>query len=281
MSPPTTAAEVAAVLELLTLGELTVEGQLVDASNVALLARVELDGVGVHAMYKPVRGERPLWDFPDGTLAGREVASFVVSAAGGWGIVPPTVLRDGPLGQGSVQLWIGDPDEAGSDGVPVAEEPLIDVVPRRAIRPGWLPVFEAELSGGDPVVVVHADRPDLASAAVLDAVINNGDRKGSHLRLQGGTVWGFDHGVTFNVEPKLRTVLWGWMGEPLPAQELERLRRLVDELSRPASRLSTDLEPLITAAEVAALQARIEALLRRGRYPRPSGGWPAVPWPPL
>ena len=280
MSPPTSEAEVAEVLDLLAFGELTVEGRLVDASNMALLARVEYEGVSAHAMYKPVRGERPLWDFPDGTLAARETAAFAVSSLGGWGVVPPTVLRDGPMGEGSVQLWIGDPDEdAGGEDVP--DEALIDVVPRAEVRAGWLPVFEAEMADGAPVVVVHADRPDLASAAVLDAVINNADRKGSHLRLLGGTVWGFDHGVTFNAEPKLRTVLWGWMGQPLPEADLERLTHLSGELGRAGSPLVDELEPLLTRAEVEALQERVSRLLRRGRFPRPGGGWPAVPWPPL
>ena len=280
MPPPSSEAEVAEVLDLLTFGELTVEGRLVDASNLALLARVELEGVSTHVMYKPVRGERPLWDFPDGTLAARETAAFLVSSVGEWGVVPPTVLRDGPMGEGSVQLWIGDPEADAAD-VDAPDEALIDVVPREEVRPGWLPVFEAEMADGAPVVVVHADRPDLASTAVLDAVINNADRKGSHLRLQEGTVWGFDHGVTFNVEPKLRTVLWGWMGEPLPGEDLERLRVLAADLSATGSRLAAELEPLLTLAEREALEARVAALLRRGRFPRPGGGWPAVPWPPL
>ena len=280
MPPPSSEAEVAEVLDLLTFGELTVEGRLVDASNLALLARVELDGVSAHAMYKPVRGERPLWDFPDGTLAAREVAAFLVSSASGWGVVPPTVLRDGPMGEGSVQLWIGDPGD-DPEAADVADEALIDVVPREDVRPGWLPVFEAEMADGAPVVVVHADRPDLASTAVLDAVINNADRKGSHLRLREGTVWGFDHGVTFNAEPKLRTVLWGWMGQPLPEQDLERLRALAADLVASGSALAGELEGLLTVAERAALQARVAQLLRRGRFPRPGGGWPAVPWPPL
>ncbi|HET7661593.1 MAG TPA: SCO1664 family protein [Oryzihumus sp.] len=266
------------MLELLTLGEIEVQGRLVDASNLALLTTVEHAGRTAHAMYKPVRGERPLWDFPEGTLAGRETAAWVVSEAGGWGVVPPTVLREGPLGPGSVQLWIGPAEE---DVDLSAQEALIDVVPRSRVRPGWLPVFEGETHEGEPVVVVHADRPDLASTAVLDAAINNADRKGSHLRLEAGSLWGFDHGVSFNVEPKLRTVLWGWMGQPLPERDLERLGRLSAELDAESSAVRTALAPLLTVEEVEALRARVSRLLGRGRFPRPGGAWPAVPWPPL
>jgi len=238
--PPTTDHELAEVLDLLTFGALELEGQLVDASNMALLARVELDGVQARVMYKPVRGERPLWDFPDGTLAGREAAAFVVSALGGWHVVPPTVLRDGPLGDGSVQLWIDTPDgpaaddasHAGTrdrhvtvpDGRPapgaVTPAPLIEVLPPEEVSAGWLPVFDAQLPDGSAVVVAHADRADLAATAVFDAVINNADRKGSHLVLDScARLWGFDHGVTFHAEPKLRTVLWGWLGEQIGEED--------------------------------------------------------------
>jgi len=270
--PPVTDQDVNEVLDLLTFGELEVEGQLVHASNLALRAHLRLDGVEARVMYKPVSGERSLWDFPDGTLAGREAAAFVVSAVGGWNLVPPTVLRDGPFGAGTVQLWVDE-----GDG-----ETLIDVLPPAQVRPGWLPVFEAELSDGTGVVVVHADRPDLASAAVYDAVTNNADRKGSHLVLdQRGVLRGFDHGISFNVEPKLRTVLWGWMGKPLPDVELARLEALAGWLAQERSPISRALEPLLTRVEVRALRRRIRDLLETGRFPEPSRHWPAVPWPPL
>ena len=222
-------------MELLTLGELEIEGQLVDASNLALLARLERGGVETRVMYKPVRGERPLWDFPSGTLANREAASYVVSAAGGWDVVPPTVLRDGPAGRGTVQLWIEGLDGTDDEDVVVPRpEGLVDLVPAGRVEPGWLPVFEAELHNGSPVVVAHADRPDLAAVAVLDIVINNADRKGSHLVLdRQGSLWGFDHGLSFHEELKLRTVLWGWAGTPLPDVELSRLDALATDLSAP------------------------------------------------
>jgi uncharacterized repeat protein (TIGR03843 family) len=274
LPPPSTQEEVARVLDLLTFGEIEIEGRLVDASNLALLGQLELDGVQTQVIYKPVRGERPLWDFPDGTLAAREAAAFVLSAVGGWDLVPPTVLRDGPLGPGSVQLWV--------DVVEDASRGLVDLVTPAELRPGWLPVFEGQLSDGTAVVVAHADTPELASVAVFDMVINNADRKGSHLVLdQQGSLWGFDHGLSCHVEPKLRTVLWGWVGQPLPAGELARLERLSGWLSTPTSPASRTLEVLLSPSEVEAVSRRVGTLLDGGRFPEPGSRGPAVPWPPL
>ncbi|MEP7035539.1 MAG: SCO1664 family protein [Actinomycetota bacterium] len=266
--------EVAHVLDALTVGEIDVEGRLVDASNVVLLGHLDLDDVSTRVIYKPVRGERPLWDFPSGTLARREASAFTLSAAGGWDLVPPTVLREGPLGSGSVQLWI-DAVEGGS-------RTLVDVVTPEALEPGWMPVLEAQLSDGTAVVLAHADRPELASAAVFDVVINNADRKGSHLVVdRSGSLWGFDHGLCAHTEPKLRTVLWGWAGEPLPAADLDRLEKLSGSLSNPGDPLPRALEALLEPAEVDALRGRIANLLRTGLFPEPNGRGPAVPWPPL
>ena len=271
---PSTQEEVAHILDLLTFGEIALEGRLVDASNVVLLGQLELDDVRTRVIYKPVTGERPLWDFPDGTLAQREAAAFVLSAVGGWNLVPPTVLRDGPLGHGSVQLWV--------DAVEGGTRSLIDVVTPAELAPGWLPVFEAELADGTAVVVAHADRPELASAAVFDVVINNADRKGSHLVLDvAGSLWGFDHGVSGHVEPKLRTVLWGWVGKPLPEADLSRLEALLGWLSNSRSPVSRTIKGLLTPAEVAAVSQRIAGLLTTGLFPEPNGRGPAVPWPPL
>ena len=271
---PSTQEEVAQVLDLLVFGEIEIEGRLADASNVALLGQLELGEVRTPVIYKPVQGERPLWDFPDGTLAAREAAAFALSAVGGWNLVPPTVLREGPLGPGSVQLWI--------DEVEGAANTLIDVVTPAELAPGWLPVLEAQLADGTAVVVAHADRPELASAAVFDVVINNADRKGSHLVLdQSGSLWGFDHGLTCHVEPKLRTVLWGWAGQPLPGAELARLEALSEWLANPGSPVSMTLSGLLTPAEVDALRRRIASLLTTGRFPGPNRRGPAVPWPPL
>jgi uncharacterized repeat protein (TIGR03843 family) len=271
---PSTQEEVAHILDVLTFGEIELEGRLVDASNVVLLGQLELDDIRTRVIYKPVQGERPLWDFPDGTLAHREAAAFVLSAVGGWNLVPPTVLRDGPLGSGSVQLWI--------DTVEGGPRTLVDVVTPAELAPGWLPVFEAQLADGTAVVVAHADLPELASAAVFDVVINNADRKGSHLVVdQSGSLWGFDHGLSAHTQPKLRTVLWGWMGKPLPAVEVVRLEALSGWLSNPRSPVSRTIKELLSPAEVDAVGQRIAGLLNSGRFPRPNGRGPAVPWPPL
>ena len=271
---PSTQEDVAHVLDVLTFGEIELEGRLVDASNVALLGQLELGDIRTRVIYKPVEGERPLWDFADGTLAAREAAAFVLSAVGGWNLVPPTVIRDGPLGPGSVQLWV--------DAAPGGTQGLIDVVARAELLPGWLPVFEAQLADGTAVVVAHADRPELASAAVFDVVINNADRKGSHLVLdQSDSLWGFDHGVSCHSDPKLRTVLWGWAGKPLPETELSRLEALSGWLGNPLSPVSRTIKALLSPSEVDAVSRRIAGLLATGRFPEPNGRGPAVPWPPI
>jgi uncharacterized repeat protein (TIGR03843 family) len=271
---PRTQEEVAHVLDVLTFGELEIEGRLVDASNVALLGTLELGDIRTQVIYKPIAGERSLWDFPDGTLAEREAAAFVLSAVGGWNLVPPTVLREGPLGSGSVQLWV--------DAVDDPSHALIDVVPPADLTPGWLPVLEADLADGTEVVVAHADRPELASAAVFDVVINNADRKGSHLVLdQDGSLWGFDHGVSCHVDPKLRTVLWGWAGGPLPEAELARLETLSGWLSNSSTAVSRALKALLTPAEVEAVSRRIASLMATRAFPGPNSRGPAIPWPPL
>ncbi|MDN5794663.1 MAG: SCO1664 family protein [Intrasporangium sp.] len=252
--------------------DLEVVGRVAQSSNRALLCR--LAGTGHHVIYKPIRGERPLWDFPDGTLAGREVAAHLVSRLGGWDLVPPTILREGPLGPGSVQLWIGDPFD------PVDDETVVSVVPAGRVPAGWLEVFDGETTTGQQVAVVHVDLPEVRSLAVLDAVLNNSDRKGSHcLRDDTGRLWAIDHGVCFHTEPKLRTVLWGWAGEPIPDGDLQRLARLEDALHLEA--LATALGILLPADDVLALGRRTRGLLRSRRHPQPSGGWPSVPWPPL
>ncbi|MEO8208268.1 MAG: SCO1664 family protein [Chloroflexota bacterium] len=194
-----------------------------------------------HAVYKATIGERPLADFPVGTLARREVAAFLVSEATGWGIVPPTVLRDGPFGEGMVQAWIHPDPEA-------------DIV----------------------AMVMHPD-PRLRRMAVFDAIINNTDRKGGHvLPVPDGHAHGVDHGVTFSTVPKLRTVLWGWMGTPMNEDEIAGVERVREGLD---GNLGTELRALLSRSEVAATRRRVMALLKRGRFPRPGRNWPAVPWP--
>jgi uncharacterized repeat protein (TIGR03843 family) len=254
-------------LELLARGRIEVEGRLVDASNATLFCGISLDGVTAHCVYKPVRGERPLWDFPDGTLAGREVATYLVSEAAGWHLVPPTVLRAGPFGSGMVQLWV----ETRED------DDLVDIVPVDRVRPGWRSVLRAHDRYGDPAVLVHADHPRVALMAAFDAVVNNADRKGGHvLHSVDGGVYGVDHGICLHSDDKLRTVLWGWLGEALPPEAVEAVRRLRSCLDGDLGGL---LHEHLTRAEVRALTERVDKLLAAGVYPEPSDDWPSIPWP--
>ena len=231
------------VLRLLREGDLEVEGRLVDASNATLYCTATLDGVTAAVVYKPVRGERPLWDFPDGTLAGREVSAYLVSQATGWDVVPPTVMREGPFGPGMCQLWV-DVDEAV-----------------------------------DLAALARSDHADLRRMAVFDAVVNNADRKGGHLLPRpDGRVQGVDHGICFATQDKLRTLLWQWRGRRLPEEAVEVLSRLRAELEGP---LGDGLHCLLTAKEVRAVGARVDRLLTTRRFPEPSEDWPAIPWPPF
>ncbi|ONK15583.1 SCO1664 family protein [Streptomyces sp. MP131-18] len=263
--------------EVLSRGELTVHGRIVDASNTVLYATAEWAGQRLGCVYKPVSGERPLWDFPEGTLAQREVATYEVSRALGWDLVPPTVLRDGPLGRGMCQQWVGP--APGAEGAGKGPDSLLALIDAEAPEPGWKAVGLAQVGAGRTALLVHADDERLRRVAALDAVINNGDRKGGHLLpLPDGRLYGIDHGVTFHTDNKLRTLLWGWAGEPLPPAVHESLRTLDAELAadRP---LLTRLRALLTPDECEALRARTATLLRTGRYPEPSGEWPAIPWP--
>jgi len=230
------------VLTHLREGVLTVSGRLVDASNATLFAQCDFNGNIIDVIYKPVAGERPLWDFPDGNLAHREFAAYLVSSLSQWNVVPPTVLRDGPFGLGMVQQWV-EIDES------------ID-----------LALFYRE------------DHPLLRSMALFDAVINNTDRKIGHLLpTKDAHVFGCDHGVTFHEEDKLRTVLWQWAGMKLSESELSQLKDLM--LSIKESR--SEFMELITDVEIQALQYRIERLIDEGAFPHPNEEWPAVPWPPF
>ncbi|WP_329370052.1 SCO1664 family protein [Streptomyces sp. NBC_01483] len=260
--------------ELLALGELKVRGRIREASNAVLYCSVSYEGRDAFCVYKPIAGERPLWDFPDGTLAQREVAAYEVSEATGWGLVPTTVLRDGPYGEGMCQLWIEALPEADGDG-------LLALVEGEEPAEGWKAVGLAEVGEGETALLVHADDVRLRRLAVLDAVINNADRKGGHLLPAGeGRLYGIDHGVTFNAENKLRTLLWGWAGESLTPEAVEVLTSLRDGLA-PGAPLATRLAELITTAEIDATRARVEAMLSSGKHPEPSGEWPAIPWPPV
>lgn len=249
-------------------GELIVEGRVVTASNLTLYARVDdAAGLSTACVYKPVSGERPLWDFPTGTLAARERAAYLVSEAGGWHLIPPTVIRDGPLGPGMCQQWVPDDDTT-------VWATVVDV--QDGVPDGWHPVLSGRDETGREVHLVHRDDDRLRALAVLDVVLNNADRKGGHLLTgQDGRLWGVDHGLCCHNEPKLRTILWGWAGEPLPAAEQTRLHRLAQWMPTAQETLA----PLLSAQERRALSRRVSVLLTDGHLPRPLPGRPVIPWP--
>lgn len=253
--------------ELLASGELSVLGRIMPASNHTYLCRLGPDPDGPQAVYKPISGERPLWDFEDGTLAAREYAAWLVSEALEWSVVPPTALRDGPSGPGMVQLWC-EPDP-GQDPV--------DVVPQGPLPGGMLHVVDATDNHDRPVMLVHEDSAPLRRMALFDLVVNNTDRKGGHvLAMADGHRYGVDHGVCFHVDDKLRTVLWGWAGQPITDDEASALSRL--EASFEDGPLA-ELDHLITVDEVARTRRRLARLLRAGAFPDPGPGWPSLPWP--
>lgn len=230
------------ILQHLSSGEIEVTGRLVDASNATLFGSATLNETTIAIIYKPVAGERPLWDFPDGNLAQREYAAYLLSSLIKWDVVPPTVLREGPFGLGMVQQWI-DIDES----VDLAQ-------------------------------FYRQDEEQLRKMALFDAVINNTDRKIGHLLpAKDGHLFGCDHGVTFHSEDKLRTVLWQWADMELSATELQELSQLKSTLEKESSKF---LE-LITEVEFSALISRVEKLASTKRFPAPSDEWPAVPWPPF
>lgn len=245
--------------------ELVLHGRIMPASNATFVGEI----AGVRVVYKPVAGERPLWDFPDGTLARREVAAYVVSEAMGGNVVPHTFLRDGPHGEGMVQVW-QEPDETVV---------AVDIVPEGEVPEGWCHVFDG-LDGHDrPVSLVHEDSPPLRRMALFDVVVNNADRKGGHvLAMSDGHRYGVDHGVTFHTDPKLRTVLWGWLDDDLTAEELARVGELRERLT---GDLGERLHRLLTGPEVAALDRRCARLLATRVMPSPRGAGPAIPWPPF
>ncbi len=229
----------------LSTGDLEVLGALPDSSNAALLVRCHGDGDPVVAVYKPMQGEAPLWDFPDGTLHRREVAAYELARALGWPAIPETVLRDGPYGPGAVQRFVHfDPAQH---------------------------FFTMELERAD--VFRHV--------ALFDIAANNADRKGGHCLLgDDDVVWMIDHGVCFAVEPKLRTVIWTFIDEPIPPDAVADLARVAAQL-RGGDGIADTLGPLLAADEVAAVAARIDGLLAVGRFPEPAPGVRPFPWPPI
>jgi uncharacterized repeat protein (TIGR03843 family) len=261
--------------EVLRDGELTVLGRIRSASNATFLCESTLGEASVHCVYKPISGEAPLWDFPDGTLAGRELGAYLVSGQLGWNIVPYTIIRHGPAGPGMLQLWIQQPGDA-VDSAPSSLPDLVDLFPAGKHEPGYLPVLRAYDYAGDEVVLMHADDIRLWRMAVFDVLINNADRKGGHvLRDLEGHIYGVDHGVCLHVENKLRTVLWGWAGKPIDDNTLKDVAGLADALTGP---LAEALAEHITGAEILALRRRALALLDNPVMPGPNRHRP-IPWP--
>lgn len=265
-------------------GDLTIIGRIRSASNATFLCEAHLEDRQCHCVYKPVAGEAPLWDFPDGTLAGREVSAYLISAALGWNVVPYTVVRDGPAGRGMVQRWVDQPGDAladdESDEAPLAEPDtgpdLVDLLPAGRVPPGFLPILQAYDYAGDEVTLVHADDDRLRRMAVFDVLINNADRKGGHI-LSGvdGGVYGVDHGVCLHTDDKLRTVLWGWAGKPVDDDALCDVANLRDAL---LGDFEVVLRPYLTSREIDALYARAVGLLENPVMPSPDRRRP-IPWP--
>jgi uncharacterized repeat protein (TIGR03843 family) len=236
-----------AILTTLQKGEITIKGEFLWGSNYTFLSEVVHAGVTLQAVYKPTRGERPLWDFPAATLARREVAAYTLSEALGWKIVPPTVFtRKGPVGPGSLQLFIEhDPEYHYFN-------------------------FSDE------------DRQRLRPVVLFDILINNADRKGSHILLDPDKhIWLIDHGICFHVEDKLRTVVWDFAGEPLPADLCEQIRNMQEILGNKENSLEKDLHKYLSSEEIAAIKERADRLVGSGTFPNPHTSRRFQPWPPL
>ncbi len=233
-------------LEFLSKGQMEKpHGLMPWSSNYTILVTVRYAGTEALAIYKPCQGERPLWDFPDGTLALREVAAFHVSRALGWDFIPPTVLRDGFLGLGAVQLFI--------DAHP--EEHYF------TLRDKHIPSFQR--------------------VAAFDAITNNADRKGGHcLQDQGGHIWTIDHGLTFHQEHKLRTVIWDFAGQAIPDDIQEDLASLQQSLNQASSPILNKLAPLITDREIEMFRRRLDRIMAARTFPLPGAGR-NVPFPPI
>lgn len=244
-------------LQTISQGDISLHGLVTWGSNYTFLGDVCIAGVETPVIYKPRRGERPLWDFPTGTLCDRERAAFVVSEFLGWHIVPPTVLRDGPHGVGSVQLFI-------------PHDPNIHY-------------FSIE---GDVRF-----RSQLQRIVLFDYITNNADRKAGHVLIEyaddddaaaanvlSERLWAIDHGICFHAEYKLRSVIWEYAGDPIEAELIDDLTRLRDDLRSDRSRLRDALQTHLLTEEIVAMQRRVQRLLKQAHYPQPGPGRP-YPWP--
>ncbi len=233
------------VMSVLSHGQMEVQGLMPWSSNYTFLALLCDTEIELLAIYKPCRGERPLWDFPHGTLCKREYAAYLVSEALGWRLVPPTVLRDGPQGLGSVQLFIDcEPDQHYF-----------------TLKDGYKDEFK--------------------KVAVFDALLNNTDRKGGHCLIdRNGKIWAIDHGVTFHCDPKLRTVIWDFAGQRIPAALLVDLKKFQSQVcgNQP---IAQQLNQLLAPDEIHAMLGRLQELIETERFPEPDSDWYTVPWPPV
>jgi uncharacterized repeat protein (TIGR03843 family) len=234
------------ILKCLQSGEVTVEGRFMWGSNYTFLCQVQDGDCTLQAVYKPTQGERPLWDFPSESLAGREVAAYIISEAGGWGMVPPTVLReDGPAGPGSFQFFVDHDPERHYFNFTVEE--------KERLRP----------------------------VALFDVIINNTDRKGGHIIFdEDDHIWLIDHGVCFHIEPKLRTVIWDFAGQKISSESMQHVLTLKGELI-PGQESHEQLCRYLAPQEIRAMVGRIDALLRSGIFPHPSHDRYSYPWPPV
>jgi hypothetical protein len=234
------------VLELLNCGEIDESyGRLRWSSNYTTIVSVKDEALESLAVYKPRRGERPLWDFPDGTLCNREVAAFLISDALGWDIVPPTILREGPSGVGSLQLFIEHDSEVNY------------------------------FSLSDDFL------PELQLMTAFDALVNNADRKGGHCLVDPqAKLWGIDHGICFHSSHKLRTVIWDFAGDPIPDTMLDNIQGVLDQLCNTESNLHKKIKQQLGEFEIEALLKRAKRLLQRKTFPQPGPG-PNYPWPPV
>jgi uncharacterized repeat protein (TIGR03843 family) len=250
-------------------GPIELLGRIMPASNHTYLCNVGSGDDAVQAVYKPVSGERPLWDFPDGSLAGREYAAWRISSEMDWNVVPLTLLREGPAGPGMVQVW----QEPSADASPV------DVVPGRSVPAGFLHVLDAHDNHDRPVSLIHEDSAPLRRMAVFDVLVNNTDRKGGHvLAMEDGHRYGVDHGICFHEDDKLRTVLWGWAGLSLNEEETAGVVAVRAGLK---GSLGDELAELLSTVELRALKRRCDRLLHAASFPVPEDGWPSIPWPPF
>ena len=231
---------------------------MTNASNATLV----VERAGNRYIYKPKSGERPLWDFPEGTLHLRERCAYLVSEILGWNLVPTTTIEIGPEGVGSFQEWVsGEPDS-------------VDIFPPNRIPQDWKEIISGQDEAGKHVTLAHENSEELFRIAIFDVVVNNADRKAGHiLQTSENKHWAIDHGVTFNVESKLRTVLWGWIDEEISLELQQDLTRLSNSLE------NSEIADLLSAEELSMLQERIAELLIKKTMPGPSSDWPAIPWP--